>query len=126
MGPFDDPNVIGYVSDNELFNLYASSTAFVYISSEERHLHYSPIEAIIVGAPVLYMRGSMLARLAGTELPGECRSLDEMREKSLRLITGDKDLQEEIIAQQSCILPPFGEHAVKEQWKAALATFNLV
>ena len=122
----DDPSVVGFISDDELFSLYASSAAFVYISAEERHLHYSPIEAIIIGMPVLYMRGSMLAMLAGTELPGECHSLDSMREKADRLVRGDESLQGAIIAGQSRILPPFTEDVVKGQWKAALARFNLI
>ena len=124
--PSDDPSVVGFISDDELFSLYASSAAFVYISSEERHLHYSPIEAIIIGMPVLYMRGSMMATLAGMELPGECRSLNDMREKADRLIRGDQGLQAEIIAAQSRILPPFTERVVKRQWKAALANLNLI
>lgn len=125
-GRTNDPSVTGYVSDDELFRLYASSAAFVYISSEERHLHYSPIEAMVVGMPVLYMQGSMLATLAETKLPGECRSLDAMREKADRLVRGDQDLQASIIAEQSRILRPFHEDTVRLQWQSALASFNLV
>jgi hypothetical protein len=124
--PSSDPNVLGYVSDAELFRRYAASAAFLYMSPEERHLHYSPIEAIVVGMPVLYMKGSMLATLAGMELPGECRSLEEMREKASRLVRGDKNLQEGIIATQARILTPFTDEVVKAQWKAALAGFNLI
>ena len=49
-----------------------------------------------------------------------------MREKSARLVRGDRDLQEAIIDTQPCILTPFTEDVVKAQWKVALASFNLV
>lgn len=125
-GSLGDPNVIGYVSEDELFRRYAASAAFLYISPEERHLHYSPVEAIIVGIPVLYLRGSMLATLAGAELPGECRSLEEMREKSARLVRGDMALQQAIITTQTRILTSFTDEVIKAQWKAALASLNLI
>lgn len=121
-----DPNVLGFVTDEELFNRYASAAAFLYTSPEERHLHYSPVEAIVVGAPVLYLRGSMLSTLAGAQLPGECRSLEEMREKAARLVKGDAALQQAIIATQDRILVPFSDEVVKAQWKTALARFNLL
>lgn len=125
-GPVDDQSVVGFLRDDEFFSLYGSAAAFVYISAEERHLHYSPIEAMITGMPVLYMQGSMLATIAGTMLPGECSSLDDMRKKSDRLVGSDKGLQESIIAGQSRILPPFKQNAVKGQWKTALASLKLI
>jgi glycosyltransferase involved in cell wall biosynthesis len=123
--PSEDPTVLGFLSNEELFDSYASSAAFVYTSPEPRHLHYSPLEAMIVGTPVLYLTGSMLATLAGASLAGECASLDHMREKAARIVSGDRTLQNEIIATQPRILSFFSDEIIREQWRALLTHLHL-
>ena len=123
--PSKDPTVLGWLSDEELFAQFASSAAFVYTSPEPRHLHYSPVEAMIVGAPVLYLRGTMLSTLAGASLAGECASLQDMREKAERLVSGDTPLQEAVIAGQPRILSWFTDEVIREQWRVALTRLQL-
>ena len=123
--PSEDPTVLGFLSNEELFDRYASSAAFVYTSPEPRHLHYSPLEAMIVGAPVLYLTGSMLATLAGASLAGECASLPHMRDKAVRIVSGDRALQNEIITTQPRILSFFSDEVVREQWRAVLTRLHL-
>src|SRR6202041_721967 len=89
----DDPAVLPYMADSELLKLYARAAVLAYPSVEKRHVHYSPIEAMIVGTPVLYRSGSMLDHLAGRRLPGCCDNNEEMREMARRLLSADMNLQ---------------------------------
>ena len=54
--PVDDLNMLGYVSTDELNALLQECSALYYHSLERRHVHYSPIEAAIIGLPVVYYK----------------------------------------------------------------------
>ncbi|HWD73836.1 MAG TPA: hypothetical protein VG371_01770 [Solirubrobacteraceae bacterium] len=45
--PVADPDVLPYLTDAGLGELYAQAPVFVYPSREARHVHYSPIEAMV-------------------------------------------------------------------------------
>jgi hypothetical protein len=120
IGPVRDPAVLPYLSDDALVDLYRSAPVFVYSSSEPRHLHYSPLEAMVVGAPVLYLNGGLIDRLAGTKLPGACANVAEMKRKARSLIGGDRTLAEAIRSSQGCVLETFAPEVVKRQWAVAL------
>ncbi|WP_426954097.1 hypothetical protein [Muricoccus radiodurans] len=117
----DDPAVLPYLTDAELLDLYAAAPVFVYPSTEQRHIHYSPIEAMIVGTPVLYRRGALTDVLAeGADLPGACASTVEMRDKAKRLLAGDRALADAIRASQGRIVATFGADVAHRQWAAVL------
>ena len=118
--PVDDPAVLNYVPDEELIELYRSAPVFVYPSVEPRHIHYSPLEAIVVGTPVLYRRGTLIDALAGGALPGSCGDVVEMRQKAKRLLGGDTHLAEMIRGTQKRILKSFGSDLVRRQWAEVL------
>jgi len=120
IGPVRDPAVLPYLSDDALVDLYRSAPVFVYSSSEPRHLHYSPLEAMVVGAPVLYLNGGLIDRLAGTKLPGACANVAEMKIKARSLIGGDRTLAGAIRSSQGCVLETFAPEVVKRQWAVAL------
>lgn len=115
-----DKSVLSYVSHDDLWDLYKNIPVFVYPSGEPRHVHYSPLEAMVVGAPVLYLEGALLDSLAGSRLPGACKSFPDMRKKMLALVQGDDSLRKEIVTSQKVILEQFSEDLVKEQWQSAL------
>ena len=120
IGPVNDPTVLLYLSDDALGDLYRSAPVFVYSSSEPRHLHYSPLEAMVVGTPVVYLNGGLIDRLAGTTLPGACANVAEMKTKAQRLIGGDRELAEAIRSSQGRVLETFAPEVVRRQWAAAL------
>ena len=120
MGPVSDPAVLPYLSDDALADLYRSAPVFVYSSQEPRHLHYSPLEAMVVGTPVLYLNGGLIDRLAGARLPGACANVAEMKAKARSLIGGDRALAEVIRSSQGCVLETFAPEVIKRQWAAAL------
>ncbi|WP_426954098.1 hypothetical protein [Muricoccus radiodurans] len=115
-----DPAVIDFPDDGALLRLYAGCAAFAYPSEETRHVHYSPVEAMIVGAPVLYLRGALLDRLAGAVLPGACADLDEMRTKAAALVAGDAALRAAIQNAQPAILARFSRDRARDAWARLL------
>lgn len=119
--PTDDPAVLPYMTDDELLNLYGRVVVFAYPSIEPRHVHYSPIEAMIVGTPVLYRSGGMLDHLADQRLPGCCDSNEEMREKARQLLSGDIKIQGAIQESQEKITEKFLTNLARREWAQALA-----
>lgn len=120
-GEIRDPAVLSYLSDEDLIELYASAPAFLYPSTEPRHLHYSPLEAMVVGTPVLYLRGTLLDRIAVERQPGACADDAEMHAAAERLIAGDRELAERIRASQARIADNFSVDLARRQWRSLLS-----
>jgi hypothetical protein len=119
-GPVNDPVVLPYLSDDALVDLYRSAPVFIYSSPEPRHVHYSPLEAMVVGTPVLYLEGGLIDRLAGTRLPGACANVVEMKTKARRLLERERALAETIRSNQGRVLETFAPEVLRRQWAAAL------
>jgi hypothetical protein len=120
-GEISDPAVLAYLSDAGLTELYATAPVLVYPSTEPRHLHYSPLEAMVVGTPVLFRRGGLLDQIAGHPLPGCCADDAEMHAAAQRLLAGDRDLAERIRSSQNVILAAFSDDLARRQWQSLLA-----
>lgn len=120
--PLDDPAVLPYLTDIELLNLYVATPVFVYPHTEPRHVHYSPLEAMVVGTPTLYLRGALIDALTGgADLPGACETIAEMHTKAQRLLNGDRILADAIRATQGQVLETFSPDLARRQWEAVLA-----
>ena len=117
----DDPALLPYLSDAQLTQAYISTPVFVYPSTEPRHVHYSPIEAMVIGAPVLYRRGALIDILAGRPLPGACADTAEMRANASRLIRGDDSFAREIKESQVVVVKKFSLETAARQWANTLA-----
>ena len=123
--PIDDPCVLPYLTDDELLALYARAPVFVYPSEEPRHVHYSPIEAMVIGAPVLYRRDALIDKLThGAGFAGACASTGEMHDKARRLLAGDRGLAASIQASQDHIIGTFSSDLARRQWAEALGIQN--
>jgi hypothetical protein len=120
--PISDDCVLPWLTDGELLELYARVAVFAYPSHEPRHVHYSPIEAMIIGCPVLYMRNALIDRLAGTVLPGRCENHDDMLAKTKRLISGDTLLSQKIRCSQRSVAAQFRLELARQQWAEVLAS----
>jgi hypothetical protein len=119
--PVEDPAVLPWLTDGELLELYSQAAVFAYPSREPRHVHYSPVEAMIIGCPVLYMKGALLDRLAGIPLPGCCNSDDEIVLKSRQLLSGDSNLAKEIQDSQRRVADLFHPDSAYREWSVVLA-----
>lgn len=116
--PVDDPAVLPYMTDDELLRLYASAPVFVYPSTEPRHVHYSPLEAMVVGTPVLYRSGSLIDMLCGAaDFKGRCSNTEEMRRKARKLLGRDRALADAIRSTQGQILDAFAVKLATQQWR---------
>lgn len=115
--PVDDPNVTGFLEQNEFERKLLSCGVMFYHSREGYHLHYHPIEAILFGVPVIYMSGGMLDYLAGSKLPGSCETFDEARQKITRILSGDQEFIRLITASQRVILEEFSDKNVEAAWR---------
>jgi hypothetical protein len=117
-----DPAVLPYLTDDELVELYRTAPVFCYPQAEPRHIHYSPLEAVVVGTPTLYLRGALMDMLlGGADLPAACVDTAEMAAKARRLLGGDAELAGAIRATQGRVLGAFDPGLARRQWAAALA-----
>jgi hypothetical protein len=117
LSAIDDPAVLPTLDDSELIELYRGAPVFVYPSREPRHVHYSPIEAMCVGTPVLYFRGTLLDAISeGSGSEGACTTTAEMRAKAQQLIAGDTALARRIIRDNARVLEAFDDAAARVEW----------
>ncbi len=117
--PADD-RVLPYLADEELIQLYRHVKVMAYPSVEPRHVHYSPLEAMIIGTPVVYQDGGLLERLAGESLPGACATAQAMNEKVKRILANDQDLIAAITQSQRSIIEKLSDAAVYSAWQEAM------
>ncbi|MNO34808.1 hypothetical protein D3C76_248520 [compost metagenome] len=115
--PVDDERVTGFLERNELNDLYKKCKVMYYHSTNPRHLHYHPLEAMIAGMPVIYMDGSLLSILGGERQSGCCKDIKEARNKVQRIIEGDSELINNIICDQKEILTKFSYEFNRRTWE---------
>lgn len=116
----EDPNVLGYLSEDEYVNVYTTSSCMYYYSQFKTHIHYTPAEAVRWGLPLLYLGGGLLDTIGGQDLPGRCENVQEVRKKAIRLINGDKWLAGKIRQSQSVLLEVFSEKYCRKHWEKAM------
>ncbi len=116
--PVPDTNVIGYVSQDKLRDLFAQHRVLFYPSREARHIQYHPFEAAVYGMPVIYFKGNLLHELAGGgNLPGSCGSYEESRVKLQRILSGDKVFISEVLDSQKRMADRFLPDHVRVVWQ---------
>jgi glycosyltransferase involved in cell wall biosynthesis len=113
----DDPNVIGFVSDDVYRALFKDLALMFYHSREPRHLHYHPLEAIACGMPVIYMRGGLMEMFGGQEQPGACKNYLEAHEKIQRILDGDTEFIKAIQKSQLEIIKSFKWAYCRNEWQ---------
>lgn len=111
-----DSTVLGYLPKEEFDNLYPSHSVMYYHSTNKRHIHYHPFEAVKNGLPLIYMAGGLLDRLGGEKLPGRCKSLEEAKKKCNRILRGDRRFIHKIRQSQKILLKKMSYGYCKEIW----------
>lgn len=102
----DDPCVAGHQPREKIDEWLRTYNVMFYHSEEPRHLHYHPLEAIVYGMPLIYMREGVLG-ITNKDQPGACTSFKEAREKITRILDGDQAFIKEICRRQVEMLEPF-------------------
>ena len=115
--PVDDPNVTGFLTEERFMHLFETMRVMYYHSREPRHIHYHPLEAIVYGMPVVYLRGGLMEHHDTGSQAGACDTEDEAREKLRRVLDGDADLIRAIQASQASILDIFLPAYNLETWR---------
>lgn len=119
--PVNDPSVLGFISDDELIRLYQECALLYYHSQEPRHVHYSPIEAVIKGMPVVYYADSLLGRMTPDIVHGRCHTLEEARSCINRILSGDREYIAAVQADQRKLIDHFSYEYCKGVWETNLA-----
>lgn len=119
--PVDDPNVLGFISDEKLLELYLTCSALYYPSREPRHVHYSPIEAAINGMPVVFFSGSLLARMSQKVTHGRVTTTEEARVLLMRILADDMKLIADIKRDQQELAFHFTETYCLDVWKREMS-----
>jgi hypothetical protein len=115
--PIRDKQVTGFVSDQEMRRLFQEMQVMYYHSREPRHIHYHPLEAIVYGMPVIYMRGGLMEAFDSGSQAGACDTEDEAREKIRRVLQGDQAFIHAVRESQRSIIEPFRPSRVREVWE---------
>lgn len=117
----DEPQVLGFLPAEQHHSNLRQMRAMYYHSTEPRHVHYHPFEAIQAGMPLIYLAGGLLDRNAPPHLPGRCRNLREARSKAERLLAGDRGLMKAIRDSQSVLLEPMLARNCSGKWQENFA-----
>ncbi len=116
---------LGRLTDEEVKLVFSSYVAMYYDSVDERHLHYHPLEAMHAGMPVVFLQKGMLGRIFKDSY-GMANDVPHAIEIIRRLVNGDEDLSERIVAQQSLFVTQyFGIDSRIHTWKKIFARFLL-
>lgn len=116
----EDETVTGFLSNEEYEYNMRHLACMYYHSTEPRHLHYHPLEAIKRGMPLIFMAGGMLDYLGGENLPGRAQSIKEARKKLQKLLNGDKTFVTEVTTSQKVLLEPFETSYCQTLWEKGL------
>jgi hypothetical protein len=124
--PVDDPNVLGFVPDEELIRLYQECALLYYHSTELRHVHYSPIEATINGMPVVYFEESLLGRMTPDISGGRCATAQDARACVEQILSGDQDFIQQVRNDQRALAFQFSDEYCKDVWQKNLTAAGLL
>jgi hypothetical protein len=118
--PVDDPNVLGFVSDEEMTRLYRECAVLYYHSTEMRHVHYSPVEAAISGMPVVYFEQSLLGTLTPEITLGREPSLPYAKRAVERILANEQPYVDELRAQQRKLPFKFSDEYCSPEWMKSM------
>jgi len=113
----DDPNVLGFLSDERYADVMQHSRVMFYHSREPNHVHYHPFEAIRAGMPLVFMSGGLLDRMGGIGLPGRCETLDQARRTLTRILDNDARLIARILETQATLLESMHPVRCGQAWR---------
>jgi hypothetical protein len=117
--PVPDPSVLGFVSDDELQQLYRECAVMFYPSREQRHIHYSPVEAAIVGMPVVFFEESLLDVLGHRSIPGRVADYAEARALIAHTLEDNAGARA-MAAGQRVLAHSFSDEYCTATWKRSL------
>jgi glycosyltransferase involved in cell wall biosynthesis len=95
-----DTWVVGTLERNVLLGELKSLAGFLYTYSEKNTCYLPPIEASVMGVPILYPRGSLLSKYIGLGGPGEWETPKDANKLAQKLLDGDLEFIAELLKSQ--------------------------
>ena len=93
------PHIQNNLSDKEYYSQISNCKCLFYHGVEERHLHYHPLEAMVIGMPVVFFEQSLLSSyLHNSE--GMCKTYKEARGIIHNILNNDERLIHSILTSQ--------------------------
>lgn len=96
----DDDQIVGTLNRDELIARMKHCACYLYTYADPRVCYLPPIEMMVLGGPVLYMRDSLLDNYFHKDAPGRCETIEEAHEKVNRLLNGDEIFLNELRRSQ--------------------------
>jgi len=98
------PYIKNNLNDKEYYSQISQCKCLFYHGVEERHLHYHPLEAIIIGIPVIFFEKSLLSTSYLNDSEGKCKNYDDAKIKINKIINNDERLIKSIIDSQNIVI----------------------
>lgn len=93
-------NIINNLSDKEYYLKISECKVMYYHGIEPRHLHFHPLEAMIIGIPIIFHSNSLLSKYLNNS-PGKCESIEEAKLKIDKILHNDTEFIQSIISVQN-------------------------
>jgi hypothetical protein len=100
----NDANKMNNLNDDDYYKTMSQCKLLYYHSKERRHLHYHPLEAIVIGIPVIFYEESLLNSYLNNS-PGKCKTIEDVCSKINRIFSNDIEFINKIILEQNKVIP---------------------
>jgi hypothetical protein len=116
-----DDQVIGTIPREDLISRFQNSAAYLYFYQEPRVCYLPPIEFMILGGPVIFLKGSLLDRYFGnTPTPARAQNIQEAVDICEKIRSGDNELVQKIVSLQDSIWKRYDPDFVWPKFDAAI------
>jgi hypothetical protein len=92
--------IINNLCDDDYYDEISKSKLMYYHGTEPRHLHYHPLEGMIIGIPIIFYEKSLLNRYL-KDSPGKCTTTKEAIEKINKILNDDNEFIKSIVEKQN-------------------------
>jgi len=99
----NDKNAYDNPVDEIFYKKIAECKLMYYHSKEERHLHYHPLEGIIIGIPIIFHKESLLSSYLSQSV-GKCEDMADAKCKINKILNNDAAFIDAIIQEQNKII----------------------
>lgn len=99
----NDNNKLNNLNDENYYKKISECKLMYYHSTEPRHLHYHPLEGIVIGIPIIFYNESLLSSYLNNS-PGKCNNINEVYNKIDKILNNDIEFINSIINEQNKVI----------------------
>lgn len=104
LGEIKDGQVVGTLSRTELIRRFKHAAGYLYSYTDARVCYLPPIEMMVLGGPVLFLKGSLLDSYFKDGAPGRCLDVEEAHLKSAQLLRRDQNFIDALLESQKIVV----------------------